>query len=105
MSPNCDDCLYSKRDVGDYPCNVCSSVENGGTTRFVSIRTGADVLYNAAIAEERCAKICESSAERYEGLAIAARESRGPMSNSEANEYLWAAECARQQAKMIRGVR
>ena len=52
---------------------------------------------------ERCAKICESSAERYEGLAIAARESRGPLSNSEANEYSWAAECARQQAKMIRG--
>ena len=52
---------------------------------------------------ERCAKICESSAERYESLAVAARESRGPMSNSEANEYLWAAECARQQAKMIRG--
>ena len=47
--------------------------------------------------------VIESSAERYEGLAIAARESRGPLSNSEANEYSWAAECARQQAKMIRG--
>lgn len=58
-------------------------------------------------AEERenCAKICESSAKRYEELAIAARESRGPLSNSEANEYLWAAECARQQAKQIRGER
>ena len=57
----------------------------------------------AELERERCAKICESSAKRYEGLAIAARESRGPLSNSEANEYMWAAECARQQAKQIRG--
>lgn len=62
-------------------------------------------IFEEAIAaeRERCAKVCESSAKRYEELAIAARESRGPLSNSEANEYMWAAECARQQAKQIRG--